>query len=195
MQDWDLERKLDIMETVGVPMPGLRMKIVDDEGNELPHDGVAFGELLVQGPWIAAEYYRDERQDAFADGWMATGDVCTIDPSGYIRITDRAKDVIKSGGEWISSLDLENTLMAHPAVAEATVVGVKHAKWQERPVAFVVLRAGHVAGEEELLAFLEPQVAKWWLPDKVVFIDAVPKTGTGKFDKKVLRAQYENMLL
>ncbi len=195
MQDWELERKLDVMETVGIPMPGLRMKIVDDAGTELPHDGVAFGELFIQGPWIAAEYYRDERQDSFVDGWMATGDVCTIDPDGYIKITDRAKDVIKSGGEWISSLDLENTLMAHPAVAEATVVGVKHAKWQERPVAFVVLRAGHDASGEELVAFLEPHVASWWLPDRVVFIDAIPKTGTGKFDKKVLRAEHENILL
>ncbi len=195
MADWDLERKLDIMETVGVPMPGLRMKIVDEHGTELPHDGVAFGELMIQGPWIAAEYYRDERQSTFVDGWMATGDVCTIDPDGYIRITDRAKDVIKSGGEWISSLDLENTLMAHPSVAEATVVGVRHETWQERPVAFVVLRSGHVATQEELIAFLEPHVADWWLPDRVVFIEQIPKTGTGKFDKKVLRAAHADILL
>lgn len=195
MEDWPLDRQLDVMETVGVPMPGLRMKIVDDAGNELPHDGEAFGELLIQGPWIAAEYYRDERQDAFVDGWMRTGDVCTISPDGYVRITDRAKDVIKSGGEWISSLDLENTLMAHPSVAEAVVVGVRHDKWQERPVAFVVPRPGTHPTEDELVAHLEGQVAKWWLPDKVVFIDEVPKTGTGKFDKKVIRARYESILL
>ena len=195
MADWDLERRLDVMETVGVPMPGLRMKIVDDAGNELPHDGVAFGELLIQGPWIAAEYYEDDRRDAFVDGWMRTGDVCTISPDGYIKITDRAKDVIKSGGEWISSLDLENTLMAHPGVAEAAVVGVLHAEWQERPVAFVVRRPGHHPSGEELLAFLAPRVAKWWLPDRVVFIDEIPKTGTGKFDKKVIRAANERLLL
>jgi fatty-acyl-CoA synthase len=195
MLEWPIERQLDVMETVGVPMPGLRMKIVDDEGNELPHDGEAFGELLIQGPWIAAEYFRDDRQEAFVDGWMRTGDVCTISPDGYVRITDRAKDVIKSGGEWISSLDLENTIMAHPSVAEAVVVGVRHDQWQERPVAFVVPRPGQQPTEEEILGYLGPLVAKWWLPDKVVFIDEIPKTGTGKFDKKVIRAEYETILL
>jgi fatty-acyl-CoA synthase len=126
---------------------------------------------------------------------MRTGDVCKITPEGYIRITDRAKDVIKSGGEWISSVDLENTLMAHPAVAEATVVGLKHVKWDERPVAFVVLRPNLSATERDLLDFLAGKVAKWWLPDKVVFIDAIPKTGTGKFDKKVVRDEYADLLM
>jgi fatty-acyl-CoA synthase len=126
---------------------------------------------------------------------MRTGDVCKITPDGYIKITDRAKDVIKSGGEWISSLDLENLLMAHPAVAEATVVGLKHVKWQERPAAFVVLRPGASATEEELLAFLEDRVAKWWLPDRVIFIEQIPKTGTGKFDKKLVRDQYADLLI
>ena len=196
MADWDFDRKLDVLETAGLPVPGLEVKIVDDSGVELPHDGEAFGELLIRGPWIAAEYYRDPRSgQTFSDGWMRTGDVCKITPDGYIRITDRAKDVIKSGGEWISSLDLENTLMAHPAVAEATVVGLKHVKWQERPAAFVVLRPGASTTEADLLAFLEERVVKWWLPDRVIFIDQIPKTGTGKFDKKVVRDQYADLLM
>lgn len=194
MESWDLQDQLDRLETAGIPVIGLQVKIVDEVGEELPHDGEAFGELLIRGPWIAAEYYRDERSAAsFEDGWLRTGDVCKITPEGYIKITDRAKDVIKSGGEWISSLDLENTLMAHPAVAEATVVGLKHEKWQERPAAFVV-KASEVS-EAELLEFLGERVASWWLPDKIMFIEAIPKTGTGKFDKKVVRDQYADLLL
>ncbi|HLV90491.1 MAG: long-chain fatty acid--CoA ligase [Acidimicrobiales bacterium] len=194
MEDWPLEEQLDRLETAGIPVPGLQVKIVDEVGEELPHDGEAFGELLIRGPWIAGEYYKDDRTpQSFVDGWLRTGDVCKITPEGYIRITDRAKDVIKSGGEWISSLDLENELMAHPAVAEATVVGLKHPKWQERPVAFVV-KSGEVT-QEELIAHLEKRVASWWLPDKVVFVDAIPKTGTGKFDKKVVRDQYSDLLM
>jgi fatty-acyl-CoA synthase len=196
MQDWDFERQLDVLETAGLPVVGLDVKIVDEDGNRLPEDGEAFGELLIRGPWIAAEYYQDSRSaQTFQDGWMRTGDVCKITPEGYIRITDRAKDVIKSGGEWISSVDLENTLMGHPAVAEATVVGLKHQKWDERPVAFVVLKPGAEATQEELVAYLSDKVAKWWLPDRVLFIDSVPKTGTGKFDKKVVRDQYADLLL
>lgn len=196
MKDWDFERKLDVLETAGLPVPGLQVKIVDDNGDELAQDGEAFGELLIRGPWIAAEYFRDPRSaQTFQDGWMRTGDVCKITPEGYIRITDRAKDVIKSGGEWISSLDLENTLMAHPAVLEATVVGLKHVKWQERPAAFVVLRPGADATEDELVEFLAARMAKWWLPDRVVFIDQIPKTGTGKFDKKLVRDQYSDLLM
>ena len=196
MEEWEFERQLDVMETAGLPIPGLQVKIVDDEGNELPHDGEAFGELLIRGPWIAAEYYKDPRSpQSFVDGWLRTGDVCKITPEGYIKITDRAKDVIKSGGEWISSLDLENTLMAHPAVAEATVVGVKHHKWQERPVAFVVAKAGAEVSEEDLKEFLADKVAKWWIPDRILFIDEIPKTGTGKFDKKVVRDRYADVLL
>ena len=196
MEDWPLEDQLDRLESAGIPTPGLQVKIVDELGEELPHDGEAFGELLIRGPWIAAEYYKDDRTpQSFEDGWLRTGDVCKITPEGYVRITDRAKDVIKSGGEWISSLDVENELMAHPAVAEATVVGLKHAKWQERPAAFVVLAPGAEASSEELLAHLADRVAKWWLPDEIVFIGEIPKTGTGKFDKKVVRDQYADLLM
>ena len=195
MQSWDWDRQLDVLETAGLPVPGLEMKIVDEDGTPLPHDGEAFGELLVRGPWIAAEYYDDPRTpDSFEDGWLRTGDVCKITPEGYVKITDRAKDVIKSGGEWISSLDLENALMAHPEVSEATVVGVAHPKWQERPVAFVVRRDGSEVGESELKDFLAGRVAKWWLPDRVVFIEEIPKTGTGKFDKKVVRQRFSDVL-
>jgi fatty-acyl-CoA synthase len=196
MEDWDLVDQLDRLETAGIPTPGLQVKIVDEMGEELPHDGEAFGELLIRGPWIAAEYYKDDRTpQSFEDGWLRTGDVCKITPEGYVRITDRAKDVIKSGGEWISSLDVENELMAHPAVAEATVVGLKHAKWQERPAAFVVIASGAEVTEEELLNHLRERVAKWWLPDEIVFIDEIPKTGTGKFDKKVVRNRYADLLM
>ena len=196
MDDWDFERKLDVMETAGRVIAGLQVKIVDEEGNELPQDGEAFGELLIRGPWVAGEYYKDSRTpDSFVDGWMRTGDVCKITPDGYIRITDRSKDVIKSGGEWISSLDLENTLMGHPDVAEATVVGVKHAKWGERPIAFVVAAPDSEPVAEDLIEFLRGKVADWWLPDRVIFIDEIPKTGTGKFDKKVVRDQYADVLM
>jgi len=196
MEGWDLQRQLDFLETAGLPVPGLQVKIVDEVGEELPHDGEAFGELLIRGPWIAAEYYKDNRSaQSFEDGWLRTGDVCKITPEGYIKITDRAKDVIKSGGEWISSIDLENALMAHPDVTEATVVGLKHVKWQERPVAFVVPRQGAEVEEPDLLTFLEERVAKWWLPDRIVFIEEIPKTGTGKFDKKVVRQDYADLLM
>jgi fatty-acyl-CoA synthase len=196
MEAWDLQRQLDFLETAGVPIAGLEVKIVDEVGEELPQDGEAFGELLIRGPWIAAEYYRDPRSaQSFEDGWMRTGDVAKITPEGYIRITDRAKDVIKSGGEWISSIDLENAIMAHPDVAEATVVGLKHVKWQERPAAFVVLREGATSDEAAIQAFLGERVASWWIPDRIVFIDQIPKTGTGKFDKKVVRDQYADLFI
>jgi fatty-acyl-CoA synthase len=196
MEDWDLSDQLDRLETAGIPVAGLEVKIVDEVGDELPQDGEAFGELLIRGPWIAAEYFKDDRTaQSFENGWLRTGDVCKITPEGYIRITDRAKDVIKSGGEWISSLDVENELMAHPKVAEATVVGLKHVKWQERPAAFVVPVKGADVSKEELLDHLSDRVAKWWLPDEIVFVDEIPKTGTGKFDKKVVRDEYSDLLM
>jgi fatty-acyl-CoA synthase len=195
MADLPWERRLDFLETAGIPAPGLQVKIVDETGVELPHDGVAFGELLIRGPWIAAEYYEDPRSpQSFVDGWLRTGDVCKITPEGYVRITDRAKDVIKSGGEWISSIDLENLIMAHPGVAEATVVGLHHPTWQERPAAFVVAKPGTELAERDIIDFLTGQVASWWVPDRVVMIDAIPKTGTGKFDKKVIRDRFSGLL-
>ena len=196
MESWDWERQLDFLETAGLPLPGLRVKIVDDEGRELAHDGEAFGELLIQGPWIAAEYLRDDRTaETMTDGWLRTGDVCKITPEGYVRITDRAKDVIKSGGEWISSIDLENLIMAHPKVAEAAVVGVAHPQWGERPLAVVVPHAGERVAEEDLNAHLAGGAPRWWLPDRYLFVDEVPKTGTGKFDKKVVRDRYSDLFL
>ena len=196
MEAWDWADQLDILETAGRPIPGLQVKIVDANDDLLPHDGEAFGELLIRGPWVAAEYYKDERSRfSFADGWLRTGDVCKITPEGYIRITDRAKDVIKSGGEWISSLDVENAIMAHPDVAEATVVGLAHPKWQERPAAFVVVKPGADLTDAEVKEFLEPRIAHWWMPDEIIFIDAIPKTGTGKFDKKVVRDEYRDLLM
>ena len=155
------------------------------------------GEVLLRGPWVAAEYYRDERTaDGFKDGWYHTGDVAMVDENGYLELVDRTKDVVKSGGEWISSVDLENELMGHPAVREAAVVGVTHPRWQERPIACVVLKADQAGSvtEEDLLQYLAPKLAKWWLPDRVLFIDEIPKTGVGKFDKKVLRTRYLDIL-
>jgi fatty-acyl-CoA synthase len=190
--------RADLRTTVGQPSVCVTARIArpsapGDPIEELPWDGETSGELQVSGPWIAARYYDDPRSpESFTDdGWLKTGDVATIDGHGYIRLVDRTKDVIKSGGEWISSVDLENELMAHPAVAEAAVIGIPHDKWQERPLACVVPKEGEDVSKEELLEFLGGRVAKWWLPDDVVFIDEVPKTSVGKFSKKDLRARFE----
>ncbi|HVX18673.1 MAG TPA: long-chain fatty acid--CoA ligase [Acidimicrobiales bacterium] len=188
----------DIRATIGIVAPGVEVRISDPSTEEeQPWDGVAQGEIQVRGPWIARDYYNDERsKDSFtSDGWLKTGDVATIDAEGYMRIVDRTKDVIKSGGEWVSSVELENELMAHPKVAEAAVIGVRHPKWQERPLACVVVKDGESVTKEELIEFLAPRVAKWWLPDDVVFIDEVPKTSVGKFSKKDLRARFEDYAL
>ena len=195
MKDWPREKQLDIKQRCGIIAPGLECRVVDDNGNEVEHDGIAMGKLLVRGPWISSEYYRADAPDRFPDGWFDTGDIATIDAEGYLAIADRAKDVIKSGGEWISSVDMENVLMAMPGVAEAAVIGVHHPKWQERPLACVVKRPDADITKESVLAFLSDKVAKWWLPDDVVFLDAIPKTSVGKFDKKVIRAQFENYQL
>ncbi|MCE9569343.1 MAG: AMP-binding protein [Rhodocyclales bacterium] len=165
---------------------GVEMKIVDGDGNTLPNDGKAFGDLLVRGPWITSGYFRSE-ENALRDGWFPTGDVATIDPDGYMQITDRSKDVIKSGGEWISSIDLENIAVAHPAVTEAAVIGAAHPKWDERPLLVVVKKAGQEVTRDELIAFYEGKVAKWWIPDDVIFVDDLPHTATGKLSKLQLR--------
>ncbi len=178
--------------------PGVEIRIVDGEGRDLPWDGNAVGEIQVRGNWIAASYYEDATSaEKFAAGWLRTGDVATIDADGYIRICDRTKDLVKSGGEWISSVALEGLLMGHPDVAEAAVVAVPHPKWDERPIACVVPRAearGRLT-KAAVLDYLRPKIAKWWLPDDVVFIDEVPKTSVGKFDKKVLRERYKSHVL
>jgi fatty-acyl-CoA synthase len=176
----------------GTPAPGVELRIADlATGEELPWDGVAFGEIQCRGPWIASGYHNAADPEKMTeDGWFRTGDVATVDPDGYITIVDRTKDVIKSGGEWISSVELENAIMAHPKVLEAAVIGLAHSRWQERPVAFVVTRPdeGSQVTADEIREFLLDKVAKWWLPDEVRFIDEMPKTSTMKFDKKALRA-------
>jgi fatty-acyl-CoA synthase len=174
---------------------GVEGRLVGPDGSVMPHDGESVGELEVRGPWITASYYRDDDPDKFDDGWLRTGDVGTLTPDGFLTLTDRAKDVIKSGGEWISSVDLENALMAHPAVKEASVVGVPDEKWGERPLATVVVREGATVTVDELHDFLEDKVARWQVPERWAFIDEVPKTSVGKFDKKVIRARYADGVL
>lgn len=196
MKDWPKEKKLDIKQRAGIHAPGLQIRIVDDAGNEVAHDGQAMGRLLIRGPWIAATYYKeDPTPEKFPDGWLDTGDVATIDSEGYMAIADRSKDLVKSGGEWISSVDLENAIMAVPGVVEAAVIAVNHSKWQERPLACVVTKPGTQVTREEIYAHLEKQFAKWWMPDEIVFIESVPKTSVGKFDKKVLRNQFADYKL
>ncbi len=166
---------------------GVDMKIVDGEGSELPWDGKVYGDLLVKGPWVIKEYFKGEGGAALVDGWFPTGDVATIDSDGYMQITDRSKDVIKSGGEWISSIDVENVAMAHPAVAMAACIGMKHPKWDERPIIAVVKKPGAEVSRDELIAFYEGKTAKWQIPDDVVFVEAIPLGGTGKMQKTKLR--------
>lgn len=195
MLDWSHDQKLDVKQRAGIVAPGLQIRIVDDAGNEVPHDGVAMGRLLIRGPWIASSYYKDPAPDKFPDGWLDTGDVATIDAEGYMAIADRSKDLVKSGGEWISSVDLENAIMAVPGVAEAAVIAVNHPKWQERPLACVVTKPGATVTKEEIYDYLGQNFAKWWMPDDIVFIESVPKTSVGKFDKKVLRNQFADFTL
>jgi fatty-acyl-CoA synthase len=189
------EKRFEIALKQGRPLYGVEMKIVDGEGRELPRDGKAFGDLLVRGPWILREYYKGEGGNPLRGGWFPTGDVGTLDPDGYLQITDRSKDVIKSGGEWISSIDLENIAMGHPAVAEAAVIGVSHPKWAERPLLVVVKKPGAEVSRDELLRYYEGKVAKWWLPDDVVFVEQLPHTATGKLSKMTLRQQFEGYRL
>ncbi|QNH63381.1 3-(methylthio)propionyl-CoA ligase [Hymenobacter sediminicola] len=170
---------------------GIDMKIVDDSGQELPHDGVAFGDLLVRGPFVVAEYFRASHPgELTASGWFRTGDVATIDPDGFMQITDRSKDVIKSGGEWISSIELENLAIGHPEVAEAAVIGVPHPKWSERPLLIVVRKSEATVSKEDLLAYYEGKVARWWVPEAVEFVDQLPHTATGKLLKTQLRKDF-----
>ncbi|HZQ78385.1 MAG TPA: long-chain fatty acid--CoA ligase [Acidimicrobiia bacterium] len=184
------EYEMDWRSKTGRVIAGVELRITADDGSVLPWDGQAVGEIEVRGPWITGSYYKDDDPEKFHDGWLRTGDVGRVEPNGFVQITDRAKDVIKSGGEWISSVELEGMLMAHPSVKEAAVVGVPDERWDERPLACIVLNEGESASPGDLKAFLAERVAKWWLPERWTFIDEVPKTSVGKFDKKVLRARY-----
>jgi fatty-acyl-CoA synthase len=191
LADADSETRWDFQAMAGMPLAFVEIRVrAGDE--EVPWDGEAMGELEVRGPWVAASYFDapDCADRWTADGWFRTGDIVSIHPRGFIQIKDRSKDVIKSGGEWISSVDLENALMAHPAVAEAAVIAVPDDKWGERPLAAVVLREGSTATGDELREFLAPQFARWWLPDRFEFVDEIPKTSVGKFRKMALREQF-----
>ena len=186
----DPSRAMDYRVKAGRVLSGVKVRVVADDGSVLPNDGQSVGEFQITGPWITASYYLDDDQEKFQDGWLRTGDVGTLDAEGFMVIADRSKDVIKSGGEWISSLELEDEIMAHPDVFEAAVVAVPDDRWDERPLACVVVRPGVTITAASLLGFLQSRVAKWWLPERWTFINEVPKTSVGKFDKKVLRAQY-----
>ncbi len=168
---------------------GIEIKVVDEMGATLPRDGTSQGELMVRGQWIVERYYKADRT-ALVDGWFPTGDIATIAPDGVMTIRDRTKDVIKSGGEWISSIDLENAAAGHPAVAQAAVIGIKHPKWDERPLLLLVRKPGAALEKDEILGFLGERVAKWWVPEDVVFLDALPVGGTGKVQKNELRKRY-----
>lgn len=195
MDELNFEQRMKIRSKQGRPPFGTEMKIVDDEGNSLPHDGIAFGKLMVRGPRVVERYYKAEESAVDSDGWFDTGDVSTIDEYGFMQITDRAKDIIKSGGEWISSVDIENTAVGHPEVQIAACLGVKHVKWEERPLLIVVKKEGCDPSKASILDIISTEHAKWQLPDDVVFVDEMPLTATGKIDKKPLRTKYENYLM
>ncbi len=198
MKDWPDERRFDYRAKQGMPSAGVEIRATDEEGQEVPWDGQTMGELEVRGPWIISAYFKmEDNRERFHDGWFRTGDVVTIDPEGYIQIVDRTKDLVKSGGEWISSVDLESTIMGHPKVLEAAVIAVPHPKWQERPLALVVPKPDYKdqITKDEIYALIRDKFNKLWLPDDIVFIDSMPKTSVGKFDKKVLREQFKEYRL
>jgi fatty-acyl-CoA synthase len=204
MEGWGEQERMAVRTSQGTPLPYVELRLVDADGAPVPRDGVTPGELEVRGPWVAAEYFAgadtvrggaggappsSQAEPSFRDGWLRTGDVATLDQAGYVRLVDRTKDLIRSGGEWISSVQLENALMDHPAVSEAAVVAVPHPRWHERPVAYVVLRAGaQMENLDALRAVFDERFPSWWVPDRIEVVDAIPRTSTGKFDKKVLRA-------
>ena len=189
------EQRLDVQMKQGHPPFGVEMKITDDAGQELPRDGKTFGRLKVRGPAVARRYFKEDSDVIDAEGFFDTGDVSTIDPHGYMQITDRAKDVIKSGGEWISSIDIENLAVGHPKVAEAAVIGIKHPKWDERPLLVVVLKKDQKVSKQELIDFMTGKIAKWWIPDDVTFVDEIPHTATGKILKTALRERFRDYVL
>ena len=195
MSDLTMDERIDMRATQGLTMPGLDTRVVNEDG-EVPWDGKTMGELTIKGPWIASEYYKDERtEEAFKDGWLYTGDIAVMTPDGYLKLTDRTKDLIKSGGEWISSVDLENALMTHESVYEAAVIAVPHEKWMERPLACVVVNENVAEDDnkkEELKEYLRGQFASWWVPDEILFVKEIPKTSVGKFLKAALRDQLQD---
>jgi fatty-acyl-CoA synthase len=196
MEDMTFDEQMDIKVKQGRPPYLMEMKITDDDGNELPRDGKAFGHLMVRGPFVVGEYIKgDGGQILDEDGYFDTGDVATIDPLGFMQITDRSKDVIKSGGEWISSIEIENIAVGHDKVQEAAVIGIAHPKWDERPLLVIIKNEGADATKEEILGYLEGKIAKWWMPDDVVFVDEIPHTATGKIQKLTLRKQFEDYTL
>jgi fatty-acyl-CoA synthase len=184
------EEEMDWRAKTGRVVPGVEVRVAAEDGSILPNDGVAIGEFEVRGPWVTGSYYGEPAPERFHDGWLRTGDIGSLDRKGFMQISDRTKDVIKSGGEWISSVELENEVMAHPEVVEAAVIAVPDERWSERPMVAVVLEEGSSATPDELLVFLTERVSRWWLPERWAFIEEVPKTSVGKFDKKVLRSQY-----
>ena len=188
--------KLDLQEKQGYAPFGVEMKITDDENNELPWDGKTFGRLKVRGPGVAKAYYGGAGAEQFdEDNFFDTGDVAHINENGYMQITDRAKDVIKSGGEWISTIDIENLTVGHDDVAEAAVIGIAHPRWDERPLLIVVNKEGRAPSKESILGYLEGKIAKWWMPDDVAFVDEIPHTATGKIQKTELRKQFADYVL
>ncbi len=195
MDSLPLEERYKLQVKQGRPVYGVQLKIVDDENNELPNDGVTYGRLLIKGPWIASSYYKHNDNSDFVDGWFDTGDVATIDQNRYMQIVDRSKDVIKSGGEWISSIDLENIAVGHPELAECCVIGAPHPKWDERPLLLAIRKPNSKVTEEEVKEFLSDKIAKWWMPDAVIFVDSLPHTATGKLLKKDLRVEYQDYLI
>jgi fatty-acyl-CoA synthase len=185
------EERWDVRRNQGLPVAGVDIKLLGLDGKELPHDGKSVGEICVRGPWVTAEYYgMPDSADRFVDGYWRSGDAGTIMENGYLKVTDRLKDVIKSGGEWISSIDMENALVGHPAILEAAVVGIPHPKWQERPLALVVLKPKCQVSVRELHEHLSRAFGKWQLPDQVIFVERIAKTSVGKINKKVIRDEY-----
>jgi len=195
MADMPLEERYKLQQKQGKPVFGVEMKIVNDEGEIQPHDGICFGRLLVRGPWVINKYYNNEDMSSFEDGWLDTGDVATIDKDHYLGIVDRSKDVIKSGGEWISSIDLENEAVGHPDIVEACVIGVAHEKWDERPLLLAIMKPESTTSADDIKEFLSDKIAKWWMPDDVIFVESLPHTATGKLLKINLRKEYQEYLL
>ena len=195
MGNMHIEERYQLQQKQGRPVFGVEMKIVDDNGDRQPHDGTTFGRLLVRGPWVIKQYYKTDDVSSFENGWLDTGDVATIDENNYLGIVDRSKDVIKSGGEWISSIDLENAAVGHSDIVEACVIGVAHEKWDERPLLLVIRKPESTLSGDEIKQFLEDKIAKWWMPDDVIFVESLPHTATGKLLKINLRKEYHDYLM